>query len=57
MFQSSGLGVTYGDMRINQLLFQDDILNIENSEHFVFVSNNINLLFRKAQSLKVYWAC
>lgn len=33
LFNNEGLGVMYGDLRINCLLFQDDIVKIETSNH------------------------
>ena len=41
MFDNEGLGVLYGELRINCLLFQDDIVKIETSNHKMNKSNKI----------------
>ena len=41
LFENSGIGINYGKLRINQLLFQDDILKIESSPHNLNQANSI----------------
>lgn len=41
LFSNEGLGVMYGDIRINCLLFQDDIVKIETSTHNLNKANEM----------------
>ena len=41
VFENTGIGINYGNIRINQLLFQDDILKIESTPEDLNIANSI----------------
>ena len=51
LFEKSGLGVTYGNTRVNNLIFQDDIVKIENSKERVNEANHIYDWFSKINGM------
>lgn len=54
LFSNEGLGVMYGNLRINCLLFQDDIVKIETSSHNLNVSNEIMTHFRQMNLMEFH---
>lgn len=54
MFKNSETGITYGNLKIQQLLFQDDILRIEDDHHKLNTSNVIYTWFGKINGMKYH---
>ena len=51
LFENSGIGINYGNVRVNQLLFQDDILKIESSPQSLNQANSIYTWFAKVNRM------
>ena len=54
LFNHRENGVIYGDMKLNQLLFQDDILKIEDSAEKLNNANHVYTWFGKINSMKFH---
>ena len=54
MFENTGMGVQYGTVTINNLIFQDDIIKIENSEEKTNQSNRIYSWFAQINGMKFH---
>ena len=54
MFVNTGLGIQYGEIKINNLIFQDDIIKLENSVNKINQSNIIYNWFSKVNGMKFH---
>lgn len=54
MFTNTGLGIQYGSLTINNLIFQDDIIKIENSEEKLNKANRIYNWFAQINGMKFH---
>lgn len=54
MFNNKGLNIKYGDMEINNLLFQDDILRIQRNAEDMNIANKVYEIFQKNNRLEYH---
>ena len=54
MFSNNEAGISYGDVKINQLLFQDDILKVEDDPQKLNSSNEIYTWFAKVNRMRYH---
>ena len=54
LFDEEGLGVIYGNLRINCLLFQDDIVKLETNSHNLNKSNTMLNHFRQKNLMEFH---
>ena len=53
-FQNENLGVYYGDVRVENLIFQDDIIRFENSENQLNTANIIFEIFQNINKMEFH---
>ena len=53
-FENSGLGIHYGTIHIQNLLFQDDIVRLENTAHNMNTANKINENFQDINRMQFH---
>ena len=54
LFNNEGLGVMYGNIRINCLLFQDDVLKLETSAHNLNKANEMITQYQKMNLMEFH---
>ena len=54
MFENTGMGINYGNIIINNLVFQDDVIKLENSEHKLNQANQIYRWFAQVNGMKFH---
>ena len=54
LFSHEALGIMYGDLRINCLIFQDDIIKLENSIHNLNKSNKIITTYQQMNLMEFH---